>query len=216
MSLAHSTTTLFANDTTDATTGVALIRSGIKPPASSLLTDIQQPLTTNTLTLKDVTALSALPDATVAPMALLHTNLTAGDQTISAEKITILGTTKQFFTITDLSLSDGEFTNDVAGVVIGQQLAIDLFGTEQAIGNVLKIRGEPLTVIGLLKNQPSHKRRISGIDVDRLAIVPVGISKQFTENVPQIQQIVLKGTNSASFASTIGKSARHHDRVARQ
>lgn len=206
LSLAHGTTTLFANDTTDATTGVALIRSGIKPPASSLLTDIQQPLTTNTLTLKDVTALSALPDATVAPMALLHTNLTAGDQTISAEKITILGTTKQFFTIANLSLSDGEFTDDVAGVVIGQQLAIDLFGTEQAIGNVLKIRGEPLTVIGLLKKSAESQASYLGIDVDRLAIVPVGISKQFTENVPQIQQIVLKGTNSASFASTIDKA----------
>ena len=127
-------------------------------------------------------------------MALLHTNLTAGDQTISAEKITVLGTTKQFFTIANLSLSDGEFTDDVAGVVIGQQLAIDLFGTEQAIGNVLKIRGEPLTVIGLLKKSAESQASYLGIDVDRLAIVPVGISKQFTENVPQIQQIVLKGT----------------------
>ena len=215
LSLAHGTTTLFASDTTDTTTDIALIRSGIKPPASSLLTDIQQPLTTNTLTLKDVTALSALPDATVAPMALLHTNLTAGDQTISAEKITVLGTTKQFFTIANLSLSDGEFTDDVAGVVIGQQLAIDLFGTEQAIGNVLKIRGEPLTVIGLLKKSVESQASYLGIDVDRLAIVPVGISKQFTENVPQIQQIVLKGTNSASFASTIDKAraimAASHD-----
>ena len=206
LSLAHGTTTLFASDTTDTTTDIALIRSGIKPPASTLLNDIQQPLTTNTLTLKDVTALSALPDVTVAPMALLHTNLTAGDQTISAEKITVLGTTKQFFTIANLSLSDGEFTDDVAGVVIGQQLAIDLFGTEQAIGNVLKIRGEPFTVIGLLKKSAESQASYLGIDVDRLAIVPVGISKQFTENVPQIQQIVLEGTNSASFASTIDKA----------
>ena len=45
LSLAHGTTTLFASDTTDTTTDIALIRSGIKPPASSLLTDIQQPLT---------------------------------------------------------------------------------------------------------------------------------------------------------------------------
>ena len=205
LSLAHSANTMLAHESTTVTSTTAIIRSGVQPPASTVLTDIQQPLTTNTLTLQDTQALSALPNTTVAPMALLHTNLMSGNQTVNAENATVIGTTQQFLEIAKISLSEGEFTDNVQGAVIGRQLAIDLFGTEDAIGNVLKIRGEPLTVIGLLKpndNQTSYL----GIEFDHAAIVPIAVSKQFTNNIPQIQQIVLVAPDAKALSTSVEKT----------
>ena len=205
LSLTHSANTLLIGESVAVSNTTALIRSGIKPPASTVLSDVQQPLTTNTLTIQDTQALSTLPDTTVAPMALLHTNLTAGDQTISAEKSTVIGTTQQFLSIANLTLSEGEFTDDVHGVVIGRQLSIDLFGTEDAIGNILKIRGEPLTVIGLL-NPTVKPTNYLGVDFDRIALVPITISKQFTGSVPQIQQIILTTPDNKTLEDSVEKA----------
>ncbi len=206
LSLASGTTALFNDESIDSTTDISLIRSGVEPSTDNLLPNYQQPVTTNTLTVKDVVALADLPNTTVAPMAILHTNLVTSDQTIYADKATVLGTTKQLLDIANLSLSEGEFTDSIEGVVIGQQLAIDLFGTENAIGNVLRIRGEPFTVVGLLKKTSEEPTSYFGVDFNQIALLPISVSRQFTGNVPQIQQIVIKTTDSTPLSSVIEKA----------
>ena len=204
LSLAHSTSSLLVDKSSINTDKIALIRSGVKPESSAPLTDTQI-LTSSTLTLQDTQAMSALPDTTVSPMSILHTDLTAGDQTVDAKDTTLVGTNQNFLEIADLKLSEGEFTDEVQGAVIGRQLAIDLFGTEDAIGNVLKIRNEPLTVIGLLETTKSQTNYL-GIDFDHSALVTSGVIKQFTNDNLQIQQIVLSASNTKTLKNSIAEA----------
>ena len=205
LSLSQSVNSMLDGEKNTVTNNIALIRSGTKPPESSLLTESEHSLTTNTLTAQDYKAIEALPDTKSAPMALLHTNLTANQQTVDASKSTIIGTTEEFLDIAGLSLRDGEFTDNIQGVVIGQQLAVDLFGTEDAIGNVLKIRDQPLTVVGILK-PASKDTGYLGIQFDRAALLSIDTSKQFTGGVPQIQQIVLSAPDTKVLDKSIDKS----------
>ena len=110
--------------------------------------------------------------------------------------------------IANLAMFEGDFLADDSigsGIIVGNQLAIDLFGTEHAIGSVLTIRGETFTVMGVLKsiNQPIN---YLGVDFDRSAIIPLGTIKQFTQNVAQIQQIIISANEKQQLATSTKKA----------
>ncbi|NCC20006.1 FtsX-like permease family protein [Candidatus Saccharibacteria bacterium] len=89
---------------------------------------------------------------------------------------------------------------------MGKQLAIDIFGTEHALGNVVKIRGETFTVMGVLKesDQPVN---YMGVDFDHAAIITTTAMKRFTQGVLQIQQIILRAEDPA-LLETATESAK--------
>ena len=102
---------------------------------------------------------------------------------------------------------DGDFitSESTQSIVIGKQLAIDLFGTEQAIGNVINIRGQNFTVCGVLKpmDQPVH---FLGVNFDNSAIISLSSVKQFTQNIAQIQQIGIKVNQDVSLKETVAQA----------
>jgi putative ABC transport system permease protein len=114
---------------------------------------------------------------------------------------TIVATTPEFINITPLTISDGQFIDEQTRentAVIGTQLSIDMFGSEQSVGQRFYVRGQPFTVIGVIErqNQPIN---YNNIDIDHAAFISFESGKLFNSGVAQIQQINLKASGNASL-----------------
>ena len=217
LSLASGANSYLSGQTTKIRDTVALIRTTTPKTSDSLLSDSTTIHLTNTLTATDVATLTTKLDAPVAPVAVLHAAITSKGTTVGANASTIVGTNQHLATIADLTLLEGDFITDQteAGIVLGNQLAIDLFGTDQAIGNVLAIHDQHFTVTGVLKptGQPVN---FLGINLDGAAFMSLSSLKQFTENVAQIQQIAIAAPDKATLKATAKQAgellrANHHN-----
>jgi putative ABC transport system permease protein len=133
-----------------------------------------------TLTLADSEAIAALnlpidgpapqfggSAQVVAPAADSHT--------------TITGVTAAHQIVNNLALASGSFISDdqISGanmvVVLGSNLAQDLFGNGQAVGQTVRIEGQVLRVIGVLAEKGSSG---FGSSVDDQAFVPITVAQQ--------------------------------------
>lgn len=189
LSISHGIDQLLSAQTISPTESTAVIRSGINTPLNSI-TQSSDTTHINTLTKKDAEDISKIPGVTVAPLAVTKVGMSSKDGGLDASKVTLVGSTGGLKEIASLSMLDGQFIDEVNGIVMGSQLSVDLFGTENSLGNVLHIKGESLTVVGVLKptNAPIN---YLGINIDNSAIIPVSKIDQFTSGTTQIQQIVL-------------------------
>lgn len=200
-SLVHGASDFFRSQVATTSDTVAIVRTKHPNTTQTTLAGAQTLDMTTTLTDQDAVALSRIPDASVAPMSLLHTSLHTKDSTVDGQRITLIGSTPALAETSNLSLLDGQFLTDMpgsSGIVMGYQLAIDLFGTEKAIGSVVTIRDEPFTVIGVLK-QLKQPVNYHGVDFDRSAIISLDALKQFTQNVAQVQQIIITAPNKKTL-----------------
>ncbi len=202
LSLTSGINQLFGGAAKYSSEPVAIVKSGNKKDVANLLTESDNATTVNTLTEKDSKDISKITNTKAAPIAFLHTELRARDGKIDAQKATLIGSTESLKDVANLQIAHGEFINEVGGVVVGQQLSIDLFGTEKSIGNVIFIRNQPLTVVGVLKN---IENPVSYLDIDfnNAAITPLSVVKKFTQGTPQIQQIVMTTNSHQDLGSAI-------------
>ncbi|MCI5774254.1 MAG: ABC transporter permease [Erysipelotrichaceae bacterium] len=87
----------------------------------------------------------------------------------------VLGVTSDYLTISSLSLANGGDFNDedhISGnrvAIIGYELARKLFGTDEAIGNYLKIKDERYRVVGILARSADG---LQGMNVDNSLFIP--------------------------------------------
>lgn len=202
LSLTGGINQLFGGTTKYSSEPVAIVKSGNKKAVTNLLTESDNATTVNTLTEKDSKDISKIANTKAAPIAFLHTELRARDGKIDTQNATLIGSTESLKGVANLQIAHGEFINEVGGVVVGQQLSIDLFGTEKSIGNVIFIRNQPLTVVGVLKN---IENPVSYLDIDfnNAAIAPLSVVKKFTQGTPQIQQIVMTTNSHQHLGSAI-------------
>ncbi len=177
----------------------------------------QNAYTTSPLTETDLAAVRKLPSTeAAAPLMTISASIRAGDE--RPNKSTLVATSPDLASINQLKLRDGQFIDSVTlenTAVIGAQLSVDLFGTEQTIGRTFLIRGQTFTVIGVLKrlNQPIN---FNSIDYDYAAIIGFNSGKLFNDGVAQIQQINVlakEGTNMNAYKKelTAELAARHDD-----
>lgn len=167
------------------------------------------PYATTTLSERDVDALSKQSNVlSVTPLMLINGSIDRNQR--STEQASILATTPSFASALKLQPSNGQFidedTNDDT-VVIGQQLAIDMYGTDQILGKRIKIRGVEHAIIGVLQrtNQPIG---ISGIDIDHSAIISLNDGKRFNQGIGQIQQILIVPQGGESRTGVIHQSQK--------
>ena len=194
----------------------------VRPTTPELsLSDLSNPTpqnayTTSPLTERDVENIGSLPSTqNVAPLMTLSGSIRTRDSL--AKNATLLATTPAFETIGGITIEDGQFIDSVTTqdtAVIGSQLSVDLFGTEQSIGRKFLIRGQDFTVIGILKreNKPIN---YNNVDFDNTAIISLESGKLFNGGMAQIQQINVAakaGTNMKAFATSIDKELKeNHD-----
>lgn len=156
---------------------------------------------TSTLTERDYqSALDAPGVAAVAPIMFISGSVKNGPT--EAEGAPIIATSSELAEILKLHLVAGDFIGEATDrdtVAIGQQLAIELFGTDQALGRQLTVKGRSHTVIGIVKNnkQPIN---LSGVDLDHAVYTSLDDGKSFNQGIAQIQQIAVSARTASQVA----------------
>jgi putative ABC transport system permease protein len=138
------------------------------------------------LTMDDVDALkapSAVPDAAlIVPQYSINGQIIYGDTNFSVSGV---GTTPDYQALNDLTLADGDFisTRDIEKrakvIVLGAQVAQDLFGDFNPVGQKIKIANmagtqkTSLTVIGVLEEEGGSMLT----DADNSVYVPISTAQ---------------------------------------
>ena len=181
---------LFGDNSNQSSTPVAIVKSGNQKAVPNLLTESDNTTTVNTLTETDGRDIEKIANTKAAPIAFLHAELRAREGKVDIQNAALIGSTESLKDVANLQIATGQFINDIGGVVVGQQLSVDLFGTERSIGNVIYIRNQPLTVVGVLKNIENQANYLD-VNFNNAAIIPLSVIKKFTQGTPQIQQIIV-------------------------
>lgn len=207
LSLSAGATKIITDQVDDLGGAIAVVRPGSPDrdiQLSNLTATIAGSQTTSSLTEQDVNNIKNVDGVkTVAPLMLLSGGVTAGDNTPRTSFI--VATTPSLTDVTSLPMRDGQFIDTVTNsdtAVIGTQLSIDLFGTEQSVGRTFRTHGMSFTVIGILKriNNPIN---YNNIDFDHAAIISLESGKSFNQGVAAIQQINIRADNADKLPDII-------------
>ena len=196
------------SDQVDALGGnIAVIRPGhVVTEGVDQLSNIstQQNFITSTLTDTDVESLVDIENMqTVAPMMVLSGPVRGSNE--APQNTPIIATTPEFQNVGSVTVEDGQFLDPALNdntVVIGPQLSVDAFGTEQSIGKMLTIRGTSFTIVGILKRTDSPVN-YNGVDLDSAAIINQASGKELNQGSVQIQQINIQATSVSALDQVI-------------
>jgi putative ABC transport system permease protein len=150
------------------------------------------------LTLQDSQAISRLPQAEkVAPMVVGTESVAHGAR---RRQVVIAGTTREFLEVRKLAMGHGDFlpTEELARgrpvVVLGSKVARELFPSEEPVGQVVRIGGWRMRVIGVLASRGVQL----GMDLDDLALVPVATAMRMFDR-RSLFRIMVQVRSSASL-----------------
>ena len=165
---------------------------------------ISQHFAASTLTENDLNTLQAIEHVKgLAPLMVLPGAVKAGSS--APMNTTILATTPDLATISGLKIQDGTFLDPNLSpytAVIGPQLSINIYGTEQSIGKTITIRGQAFTIIGILKrdNTPIN---YNGVDFDNSVIIGREAGRALNNGSLQIQQINVQSDSVSNLSQVI-------------
>jgi putative ABC transport system permease protein len=131
----------------------------------------------------------------VSPIVTSQKTLKAGRLSTTA---TIEGVNHDYAIIRNMTVSDGRFiaASDLDArasvAVIGVDIADDLFGTREVVGNLLKVQGSYFTVVGLLTSEGTS---IAGSN-DSKVIIPYTTAERLLKQTT-LRQFYVSTTNSA-------------------
>jgi len=196
------------SDQVDALGGnIAVIRPGTvsNTPIDDLADfPTQQNFAASTLTETDIIHLQEIQHVTgIAPIIILTGGVKANSTAPAGTQI--VATTPELETVSDLKIAEGQFLDphlNTDTVVIGPQLSINIFGTEQSIGKQVSIRGTPFTVIGILK-RTNNPINYNGVDFDNAVIINKESGRAISQGALQIQQINIRTDSVASLDQVI-------------
>ncbi len=149
----------------------------------------------STLTSDDAKAIkdecSAIKD--VAPVWGGVTQVVYGNQNWNTS---VTGTTPPFFDIREWPIATGRIFNEqeisgaVKVAVIGQTIVENLFGAENPLGQIIRIKKVPFTIIGVLSRKGQSPQ---GQDQDDAVYIPLTTSqkKVFGSSLPKTVRIIL-------------------------
>lgn len=206
MALAEGITQSVSGQVDEIGGNVAVVRPGF---LSSSDTSALNPLTpqgfaTSSLTPEDVEHIRGVDEGlTVAPIMTLSGTLRAGDDRVKDG--IVVATTPELAATARLPIEEGQFIDSQTSMqtaTMGQQLAIDLFGEENPIGNRFTLRDQTFTVIGTLKRQSSPVN-YSGIDFDRSVMIHIDAGMALNNERSQIQQINILAATSGVLSESL-------------
>ncbi len=207
LSLSAGATKVITDQVDELGGNIAIIRPG-NNDTPVRMDDLTSPMTnayaTSSLIEADIDSIRALPNTqAVAPIMKITGSVHAKDS--SPTNTSVIATTPDLLEITNFPIRDGQFidarTNQDTAV-IGSQLSVDLFGTDQSIGKLFKIRDKTFTVIGILKpvDRPIN---YNNVDFDHTAIINLESGKSFNQGVVQLQQINVKATDANQLQGVV-------------
>lgn len=160
---------------------------------------IQYGTMTPNLTLEDAKALERIPSVTaIVSVNENYVEVTAGGES----KSTIIhGATPEYQEVYKYSIASGQFFSDTdvalrdRVVVLGSQVAEDLFGDDDPVGQTVKIKGKRFDVIGVMAPKGGA---IMGISLDNVVVTPITtfqtrlFTQQTTQGEDAVQSIALQ------------------------
>lgn len=164
--------------------------------------------TTHDLTLEDAWAIErSIPEAEeVAPMV-------TGTETVShgarRRQVAVAGSSHSFMRVRQLEIGRGEFLPDEEVsrgrpvVVLGSKVARELFPGQEPVGQVVRIGGWRMRVVGVLAPRGVQL----GLDVDDVVIVPVVTAMKMFDR-RSLFRIMIKVRGSADLDTVKGKVVR--------
>jgi putative ABC transport system permease protein len=185
---------------------IAVVRPGVplKQADNFTIPTSYQGYSTSTLTERDYTSIEKLPNVdAAAPLMMINGSMKAGTTTL--DQATAVATTPALADIAQLKVEVGQFfdtTTNRDTAVIGSQLSINLFGTDQSIGQTFTIRGQTVRVIGILKRQ-ANPINYNNVDFDSTALISLDMGKSFNQGIAQLQQINVRATSVAQLPSVV-------------
>lgn len=186
---------------------IAVVRPGkVSNGALESLSNItkQQQFTASTLTEIDIAAIEQITHVkAVAPVMILQGAASGKDGT--PVNTSIVASTPELETVSSLTITDGQFLDPALrlnSAVIGPQLSINVFGTEQSIGKTIFLKGEPFTVIGVLKraNTPIN---YNSVDFDTSALISLESGRILNQAALHLQQINVQSDSVAHLDGVI-------------
>lgn len=218
LSLSAGATKIINDQVRDLGGSIAVVRPtapNSEPQINNLTATLAGSQVTSSLTEQDVADIRGHDDIkAVAPLMLLGGNVTNGGN--EPANTSIVATTPDLTEVADLPMSEGQFIDSVTNkdtAVVGSQLSIDLFGTDQAVGRTFTTHGETFTVIGILKRQ-GNPVNYNNVDFDHAAIISLDSGKELNQGAASIQQISIKAENENKLRTVIGEVekdlARNH------
>lgn len=102
--------------------------------------------------------------------------------------VSVAGTTPEYLAIGNWEIEDGTMFTDrdlktgKPYVVIGQTVVNELFGLQDPIGKTMRLRGQPFTVIGTLKEKGDG---LMGDDQDNIILTPATTLRQRLRGSPR-------------------------------
>lgn len=210
LALSGGVTKLVSNQVDALGGNIAIVRPGV---AEKQLNDFANPttaatFTTSSLTEKDLLDIQAIEGIeAAAPLMILNGSLKATHDGTKADTSTLVATTPELETIAELPIRDGQFIDSVTDqntAVIGNQLAVDLFGTDQPIGQTFSYRGKTFTIIGVLA-RIDDPINFNNVDFDHAAIISLESGKGFNQGIAQIQQINISANTVNQLPGVITK-----------
>ena len=123
------------------------------------------------------------------------------------EDVTIMGTDNEYINTTNLSFSEGRFFNEFESnggrnvIVLGFEIAKNLFPQGSAIGEEVKVKGHKFSVVGVLDEQGSWV--MGNFNPDKQVFVPIqNIFKYFQGQYFQSVTINVRAQNSLMVDQT--------------
>jgi len=161
----------------------------------------QQSFSTSTLTENDVLSIGKIKGV-VASVPLMTIDGTASSQGVTVSNNVVLATTPEFAAVSNVAMKSGQFLDEVTDnntAVIGEDLASELFNTDRPLGQVFKLRGVELTVIGVIRHK-ENPINYNSVDLNHAIVVNFERGKLFHQGRSQIQQINILASSTANLA----------------
>ena len=171
---------------------------------TSLTAALSRTSITSSLTERDTNMIGAIKGVqSVAPLMFIGGSVSNGENTPS--NASIVATTSSIKDTVSLPIDSGQFFDDTTldnTAVVGSQLSVDLFGTEQSLGKTFTTHGKTFRVIGVLLplNRPVN---YNNVDFDRSAIINLTSGKLFNQGVASIQQIDIRTVSRHDLSSVL-------------
>ena len=160
-------------------------KPGVRPAAGSM----------QSLTYKDYLAVRNLPNVSnAAPLVSNSYVVVSGNKNWTTN---VYGVTSDYLSISDLKIAEGrywneqEYTGRERVCVIGKTVATGLFGSESPVGQKIRIKGNPFTVIGVLES-----KGYSFIDQDDRILSPFTTVQERMMGITYVSRIVLTADDS--------------------
>jgi len=159
------------------------------------------------LTIRDATALNdpvKAPDVkNAAPVLQASATCTYGN--LSSSPQSVIGTWPSYFEAANSPVDKGTYWSAddvVAGrpvAVIGTTVATDLFGTDSAVGQVIRCHGQSITVVGVMKTKGTTGFQ----DADSIVISPITFIQRSVSGYGSISSIQVEAKSSTTTAAAM-------------